>query len=414
MRMKWISVVLVGLLLAGCGAGTVTEQKETETSPGVTEEIEAKTAADENEFADADSELENVAEAASDLDADSDIRLSKEQPIVSLPDMRGRTLVEARAALASFQVHVVERYHGTVKSGVVIRQSPEAGPWTASEVVKLEVSLGPEPKAEETPAPAPAPAPVPAPAPAPAPSPQPAPKPEPQPEPVVETIRLRDGVGELVESFRRELVGAGFEVSVSFVHHGTVAKDRIVSMSPSAGSYPKGTKVALVGSLGPEPVKEEPKSGTALPTNYAFQHVSALESEILRLLNAYRAENGLAALELRQDLQTVARWKSNSMLQYDYFGHENPMHGNVGPIQLVRDVFGYKHYYGVGENLHVVTYIQAKAEDIMQAWKNSPGHNGNMLHPQWKYVGVGVVSAKSSGSTFRNREVLLSTQMFAR
>lgn len=413
MQIKWISVVLVGLLLAGCGAGTATEQRGEEEPSSVTQEIEAGTAAESEADTDGmeedDSGMENVAEAASDVDTDGDVLRSKERSTLALPDLRGKTLVEARTALASFHVQVVERHHGTVKKGVVIRQSPEAGPWTVGEVVKLEVSLGAEPKAAETPAPAPAPAP------APQPEPKPEPTPEPRPEPVVETIPLRNGVGENLESFRKELVGAGFEVSVSYVHHGSVPKDRIVSMSPAAaGPYPKGTKVALVGSLGPEPVKEEPKSGTALPTNHAFQYESLLESEILRLLNAYRAENGLAALELRQDLQTVARWKSNSMLQYDYFGHDNPMHGDVGPIQLVRDIFGYKHYYGVGENLHVVTYIQAKAEDIMQAWKNSPGHNGNMLHPQWKYVGVGVVSAKSSGSTFRNREVLLSTQMFAR
>eukprot|EP01041_Mallomonas_annulata_P015586 gene15586-32927_t len=44
--------------------------------------------------------------------------------------------------------------------------------------------------------------------------------------------------------------------------------------------------------------------------------------------------------------------------------------------------------YGyLGENIYAGGQSAAEAFD---AWKNSPGHNTNMLRPQYNYIGIGI------------------------
>ena len=61
----------------------------------------------------------------------------------------------------------------------------------------------------------------------------------------------------------------------------------------------------------------------------------------------------------------------------------------------------------IGENLAWGTGALATPASIMQAWMNSPGHRENILDPEYREIGIGVVAgnpstATGAGATYAN------------
>lgn len=258
--------------------------------------------------------------------------------------------------------------------------------------------------------PAPAPKPAPKPAPAPAPEPKPEVIPAAEPEVIVAPdvmVVLTDGTGKNYKTFMDGVAGK-LTFNVTTVEHESVAADVIIEMTTSPGTYKEGSVVKILVSCG--------KPAAAEVATYAVTYLSDVETEILRLVNEYRMANGLNALEVRADLNKSARYKSKAMIEHNYFSHDNPQDGNVSFSGLMINVFKYNHYSGFGENLasQYGSSIKGNAEKFFLQWKNSDGHNKNMLDPNWKYMGIGVAYTSKAGSTFKNYAAALATQHFAR
>lgn len=98
-------------------------------------------------------------------------------------------------------------------------------------------------------------------------------------------------------------------------------------------------------------------------------------------LNAYRLEHGLSPLIYSKRLEAAADDQVRDLWQRGFFAHVNPDGKNPGQRAVAA---GFCHQY-VGENLAAGQMTIANA---MTAWKNSPGHNANMLEPDYVYVGV--------------------------
>jgi uncharacterized protein YkwD len=152
-----------------------------------------------------------------------------------------------------------------------------------------------------------------------------------------------------------------------------------------------------------------------LPKKYGYTYDEEGEKELLEMINSYRRENGLQALELRDNLHASARYKSNAMLQLNYFEHTNPNFEGRGFDYLLWDVFGLK-YTVIGENLASVGKSGPGEEigvaELFEGWKSSPDHNAQMLNPDFRYTGIGLVRSTSSGSRFKGYRTLLGTQHF--
>lgn len=156
-------------------------------------------------------------------------------------------------------------------------------------------------------------------------------------------------------------------------------------------------------------------NGRELPDNHSYSYRSDLESTMIKLLNDYRTSKGLEPLGVREDLRDSARYKSLSMLQLNYFAHENPNFPSKSFEHLIYDVFGYKHYLGIGENLGTMTSTHLKDDAIKEVFKglqNSPGHNENMLRESFEYVGIGIIFSESPGSDFHKLPTIIVTQHF--
>lgn len=139
-----------------------------------------------------------------------------------------------------------------------------------------------------------------------------------------------------------------------------------------------------------------PGQKLTIPTTTA---VNALENEVIRLTNIERTKRGLPALKSNWELSRCARYKSQDMINKNYFAHQSPTYGS--PFDMIES-FGIRMASG-GEN---IAMGQRTPQEVVTAWMNSPGHRGNMLSTAFTQIGVGVAKSKT-GSYYW-------TQMFIR
>jgi len=101
------------------------------------------------------------------------------------------------------------------------------------------------------------------------------------------------------------------------------------------------------------------------------------------LINNYRAQNGLPALSLSNSLYNAAENHSYDMGIRGYFSHNTPE--GVTPWDRIRSA-GYTYNTWLGENI-AAGYGSAQA--VFDAWRVSPGHNAQMLGPNYRAIGIG-------------------------
>lgn len=121
------------------------------------------------------------------------------------------------------------------------------------------------------------------------------------------------------------------------------------------------------------------------------------ESTMLEYLNNERAKVGVGPLVSSVKMQDVARAYSRTMLTEKFFAHID----NQGKDAADRLKAGAVEFLIAGENLAYAMTVDIAHEGLM----NSEGHKRNILDPQFKRIGIGVVDAGLWGKMF--------TQVFA-
>lgn len=126
--------------------------------------------------------------------------------------------------------------------------------------------------------------------------------------------------------------------------------------------------------------------------------VKSFENEVVRLVNVQRVNNGLQPLTQNWELSRVARYKSQDMINKNYFSHISPVYGS--PFTMMEN-FGI-HFTAAGEN---IAMGQKTPAEVMTAWMNSPGHRANILSPSYTQIGVGLAKT-SSGVPYWTQEFI--------
>ena len=108
--------------------------------------------------------------------------------------------------------------------------------------------------------------------------------------------------------------------------------------------------------------------------------------DVLKYTNQFRKSKGIKALEMRDDLNAIARKHSEDMASGRCaFGHDG-YDLRVSKIKkTIKPCDGY-----VGEN---VAYGASNGKEAVDIWKNSSAHRKNMLG-DYKYIGIGTASNK--------------------
>lgn len=136
----------------------------------------------------------------------------------------------------------------------------------------------------------------------------------------------------------------------------------------------------------------------------ADPQIDSEELAFVALINNYRAENGLGSLSTTPTLNNAADWMSADMGINSYFNHYDACTGDcINGHQ--RDTtrsrspwtrmcnFGYCPNTWMGENI-AAGYTSAQA--VFTAWKDSPGHNANMLGANYRVIGIARVYVSGS------------------
>ncbi len=160
------------------------------------------------------------------------------------------------------------------------------------------------------------------------------------------------------------------------------------SVAPAPAANPAHTPIAVVAkpkimatpkpapTKAPAQVKTATTAVAAAPTSCG----GGYSAEFLCLLNQYRASQGKGRLTASSGLASVAAKYSNVMLSSGNFAH-------IGPDGL--------HFYdrckaeGIVCRAENLSMGAGSAQNLLTLWKNSPGHNANLLGPYTTF-GLGV------------------------
>jgi uncharacterized protein YkwD len=115
------------------------------------------------------------------------------------------------------------------------------------------------------------------------------------------------------------------------------------------------------------------------------------QSDLIALINGYRAANGLQQVSVNGALTNAASWMASDMAAKNYLGHVSS--DGRSPTQRMSS-FGYPatSMY-TGEDLGAGF---GTASAVLAGWQASAAHNAVLLNPNYDAVGIGLVYNASS------------------
>ncbi|MTD95205.1 CAP domain-containing protein [Hyphomicrobium sp. xq] len=186
-------------------------------------------------------------------------------------------------------------------------------------------------------------------------------------------------------------LGSG-SISSGFNESDTTAS---ITSSPQAesvalGGEPKaprapavaGQQYAKLDDQAPNGSYEKAPTGALADRDYSH---TALDAERARdIINQYRKDKGLKPLKLNAELSEAAKAHSRDLAKWDRISHYGSDGSN--PWDRVKRV-GFKARLAA-EN---VGTGQVDFNEVMRGWKESPGHNKNLLLGDATHMGIALV-----------------------
>lgn len=120
--------------------------------------------------------------------------------------------------------------------------------------------------------------------------------------------------------------------------------------------------------------------------------LTADEQQMLDLINARRAKEGLKSLVIDATLQSVANARCEKIVSSGVMSHQLPDLGS--PFDTMKS-FGVSYNYA-GENLAGNSSVSA-AETALE---NDPPHLQNIISPNFNYVGIRIMDSSKYGKVF--------------
>jgi uncharacterized protein YkwD len=112
------------------------------------------------------------------------------------------------------------------------------------------------------------------------------------------------------------------------------------------------------------------------------------EQQVIELVNAARAAQGLPPLKRSAALDQAARYHATDLGLDDYFFHET--YDRVsGELEFVCDTWQRIEAYTSGANAENIAAGYTTPQEVMDAWLSSPGHKENLLNTYSREIGIG-------------------------
>jgi uncharacterized protein YkwD len=169
-------------------------------------------------------------------------------------------------------------------------------------------------------------------------------------------------------------------------------KSGALGTEPSLVNKASAQRVAKLDDKAPRGSYDKAPPGALSDRDYS---ATRLDPEKARdLINQYRKQKGLKPLKLSAELSNAAKAHSRDLAKWDRISHYGSDGSN--PWDRVKRV-GYNARLAA-EN---VGTGQISIEEVVRGWKESPGHNKNVLLADAEHMGIALVQeSKTEFKTF--------------
>lgn len=165
------------------------------------------------------------------------------------------------------------------------------------------------------------------------------------------------------------------------------SKDRSVGLGGEPALPRDGIQLAKLDDKAPSGTFEKAPAGILSDRDYSK---TMLDAQMARdIINAYRKEKGLKPLKLSPELTEAAKAHARDLAKWDRISHYGSDGSN--PWDRVKRT-GYKARL-TAEN---VGTGQIDFNEVMKGWKDSPGHNKNLLMSDADHMGIALVQDPKS------------------
>ena len=150
---------------------------------------------------------------------------------------------------------------------------------------------------------------------------------------------------------------------------------------------------------------------TWTPSVVSGWNQGAAEGTLWQLLNGARVNNGMAPLQQNGTLIGLARWRSQDMLNRNYFSHTIP--GCGCSVYTYYDSNGVNYVWG-GENIGWNSGLADSDSPVAlhNAFMNSASHRTNVLNAAFTHGGVGAAAADNAEFLGYVQNTRMYTQLF--
>jgi len=191
-------------------------------------------------------------------------------------------------------------------------------------------------------------------------------------------------------------MGAGETASIAGdtrrARQGSLGGEPLHSVGERAKAAQPGARLASLDDRAPKGSFDKAPKGSLADRDFTR---TLLNAEIARdQINQYRKQKGLKPLQLNASLTEAAKAHSRDLAKWDRISHFGSDGSN--PWDRVKRT-GYSARLAA-EN---VGTGQVSFEEVLKGWKDSPGHNKNLLLSDAEHMGIALVhEPKSEFKTF--------------
>jgi uncharacterized protein YkwD len=185
----------------------------------------------------------------------------------------------------------------------------------------------------------------------------------------------------------------GYSLTANLPGSGTpTGKAPRVKTAEARTDFKTKVAAATADDKAPKGSFEKAPSGALSGRDYA---ATKLDAELARdLVNAYRKDKGLRPLKLQPNLTEAARGHSRDLAKWDRISHFGSDGSN--PWDRVK-----RAGYNAKLTAENVGTGQISIQEVIKGWKNSPGHNKNLLLADAEHMGIALVhDPKTEFKTF--------------
>ena len=170
------------------------------------------------------------------------------------------------------------------------------------------------------------------------------------------------------------------------------ARQGALGGDPAGRPTPATQKVARLDDRAPQGGYDRASPGSLADRDYS---ATRLDTEAARdLINKYRAQNGLKPLKLNAELSAAAKSHSSDLAKWDRISHFGSDGSN--PWDRVK-----RSGYNARLAAENVGTGQTTIEEVFKGWRESPGHNKNLLLAEAEHMGIALVQdPKTEFKTF--------------